>query len=311
MQIGFVGLGKMGMNMVARLQQGGHQVIALDTDAQKRAAVEQTGAVAVTQLPELVQKLSKPRLLWLMVPAGDATQQVLDELMPLLDPGDVIVDGGNSYFRDSLQRAETLLQKGIHLLDAGTSGGVWGLKNGYCLMVGGHDRAVAHATPAFVTLAPPHGFLHAGPSGAGHYAKMVHNAIEYGMMQAYGEGFAMLQAAQETMGYQYDLPALGALWNQGSVIRSWLLELLGRALQEDPQLDHIEGYVQDSGEGRWTAKEAIDAGVPAPVLTLALQMRFASRLPNAFSARVCAALRNQFGGHAVKLASASTKKDGQ
>lgn len=302
MKIGFVGLGKMGMNMVTRLMQAGHDVVALDQDIQKCAEIEKKGAKIARTTKDLVALLPSPRLVWLMVPAGDVTKQVMADLAGVLQAGDTLVDGGNSYFRDTLSRSEQLLQKGIHLLDAGTSGGIWGLQKGYCLMVGGDKNAFDRAVPVFQALAPVDGCLHVGPCGAGHYAKMVHNAIEYGMMQAYGEGFAMLDAADRQMGYAYDLPAVAHLWGQGSVVRSWLLELLEGALKEDPGLSRIAGVVQDSGEGRWTAKEAIDASVPTPVLTAALQMRFVSRLPNAFSARVCSALRNQFGGHAVQSA---------
>lgn len=300
MNIGFVGLGKMGMNMVTRLSQAGHQVFAVDADDKKRSELESKGAHWADSVPALVEQLSGTRVVWLMVPAGEVTQKLVEQLGVLLRPGDVLIDGGNSYFRDTLARAAWLQQRGVHLLDAGTSGGVWGLKNGYCLMVGGDAAAFRTAEPLFLTLAPPQGYAHVGPAGAGHYAKMVHNAIEYGMMQAYGEGFAMLDAAHQHLGYDYDLPAVARLWGQGSVVRSWLLELLEHALEQDPALERIAGVVQDSGEGRWTAKEAIDAAVPTPVLTAALQMRFVSRLGNAFSARVCAALRNQFGGHAVQ-----------
>lgn len=299
MHIGFVGLGKMGLNMVTRLMQGGHEVVVFDTQASQRDAAVRRGARAVMEIREVPKQLAAPRTVWLMVPAGEVTQRVLDELLPHLQAGDVVIDGGNSYFRDSIARATQLLTHGVHLLDVGTSGGVWGLQNGYCLMIGGAAKAYTQAEPAFRTLAPEAGYRHVGPAGAGHYAKMIHNAIEYGMMQAYGEGFAMLEVAQETMGYTYDLKAVGDLWNRGSVVRSWLLELLTQALAEDPRLSTVAGVVPDSGEGRWTAKEAIDAAVPAPVLTLALQMRFASRQPDAFAAKVCAALRQQFGGHAV------------
>ncbi len=299
MEIGFVGLGKMGMNMVTRLTLGGHRVVAYDTDGEKRSEALSHGAQIAHSLSELTQVLSSPRLIWVMVPSGDPTEQVLEKLGNLLHAGDVIADGGNSYFRDSIRRSQTLLAKGIHLLDAGTSGGIWGLKNGYCLMVGGTQKAFSLAEPALKTLAPTAGYLHVGPTGAGHYVKMVHNGIEYGLMQAYGEGFALLDAAKETLGYQYDLQAVGSLWGKGSVVRSWLLELLVDSLSEDPHLEQIAGKVADSGEGRWTVKESIDASIPTPVLTLALQMRFLSRMDNAFSARVCAALRQKFGGHSV------------
>lgn len=300
MKLGFVGLGKMGLQMVTRLLQGRHEVVVFDAQPGPVAEAERRGAVAASGLRALTKHLSAKRLIWLMVPAGEPTTQVLEELLLGLEPGDVVVDGGNSYFRDSVARAEKLLAQGVHLLDVGTSGGIWGLEKGYCLMVGGAKQAFAYVEPVFRTLAPAEGYRHVGPVGAGHYAKMIHNAIEYGMMQAYGEGFALLEAAQHTMGYSYDLAAVGDLWNHGSVVRSWLLELLTSAFQEDPHLARVAGVVPDSGEGRWTIHESIDAAVAVPVLTLALQMRFASRAPDAFSAKVCSALRGQFGGHAVQ-----------
>jgi 6-phosphogluconate dehydrogenase len=301
MKIGFVGLGKMGLNMVRRLRGGGHEVVAFDLSPAQRQEAEAVGAVAAASLEELAEKLPAPRVVWLMLPAGKITEGTLDALVPLLQKGDIVVDGGNADFHDSRHRAARLAAGGLHFVDCGTSGGVWGLTQGYCLMVGGDREAFAVIEPALRTLAPTDGYRHVGPSGAGHFAKMVHNAIEYGMMQAYGEGFALLHAARQQYGYDYDLPEVGQLWGEGAVIRSWLLTLLTRALHEDPELSRVSGYVEDSGMGRTFAKEAVDAGVAAPALTLALQMRFASRQPDAFALRCAAALRNQFGGHAVIL----------
>lgn len=298
MQIALIGLGKMGGNMVQRLLNGGHQVVAYDRDSKAIAAVVDKGAVGAQSLDEVVQKMQAPRAVWVMVPAGAPTEATIKELAGKMSKGDVIIDGGNSNFRDSQRRAKECGEKGIDFIDAGTSGGIWGLKNGYCLMVGGDKRAVAHCLPAFKTLAPPDGFLHVGPVGSGHFTKMIHNGIEYGMMQAYAEGFEILEKSE----FKPDLKAVSHLWNQGSVVRSWLLELAELAFQKDPHLEGIKGYVEDSGEGRWTVQAAIDENVPAPVLTLSLQMRFRSRQDESFSAKVNAALRNEFGGHAVKKA---------
>ena len=300
MQIGMVGLGKMGANMSVRLAKGGHQVVAFDMnpDTARALAKQQSGVVAVASLAEMAEKLSKPRAIWLMVPAGKPVDSCIAELKPALVPGDVIVDGGNSMWKDSQRRAKELAEKELHFVDAGTSGGIWGLEVGYCLMVGGHPSAVSRIEPALKTLAPPDGWAHVGPAGAGHYSKMVHNGIEYGLMQAYAEGFAVLDAS----GFGYDLAGLAKLWGQGSVVRSWLLELAERALRADPKLDKLEGWVEDSGEGRWTVAEAFEHNVPAPVITMSLIQRLESRAPNAFSNRMVAALRNQFGGHAVKKA---------
>jgi 6-phosphogluconate dehydrogenase len=298
MQIAMIGLGKMGLNMVLRLVRGGHDVVALDRDESKIAEAVAAGARGAATLPELVAALRPPRVAWVMVPAGGATQAVIDALAGLLAAGDVIVDGGNSNWRDSQARGAALAAKGLRFVDAGTSGGVWGLANGYCLMVGAEPEAYALVEPALVTLAPPDGCRRVGPVGAGHYAKMIHNGIEYGMMQAFAEGFEILK----TSPFPYDLADLAALWNRGSVVRSWLLELAARGLGEDPALAGIKGYVPDSGEGRWTVQASIDQDVPAPVLTLSLQMRFRSRQADSFGAKVLAMLRNQFGGHAVKKA---------
>ena len=296
MKIGFVGLGKMGLNMVTRLTQGGHQIVAFARSESAVAEAVKMGAVGATSLNHLVEQISSPRVVWVMVPSGDATRQVIHDLSELLKAGDIIIDGGNSNFHDTKAQCAALAGKGIHMLDSGTSGGVWGLKVGYCLMIGGEKSAFATVEPIFRTLAPPNGYMHCGPSGAGHYVKMIHNGIEYGMMQAYAEGFEILKASE----YKIDLAAVSNLWNQGSVVRSWLLELAARAFSEDPNLDKLKGYVADSGEGRWTVIEAIDRDVPAVSLTYALMSRFRSRQEDSFSAKVLAALRNQFGGHAVK-----------
>jgi 6-phosphogluconate dehydrogenase len=296
MELGFVGLGRMGASMVQRLLKGGHRVVAYDRDPKATAAAVKQGAVAAASLQDLVKRLSPARAIWLMVPAGDPVAQTVEALMPLLHAGDTIVEGGNSNYQDSIRRAEALRAKGIQFLDAGVSGGVWGLTEGYCLMVGGEEAAVRRLEPVLRTLAPEEGYLHVGATGAGHFTKMIHNGIEYGMLQAYGEGFELLKASPFTL----DLARLSHLWNRGSVIRSWLLELAERAFRNDPELAGIRGYVEDSGEGRWTVLEAVAREVPAPVLTLALFARFRSRQEDSFAAKVIAALRNEFGGHAVK-----------
>jgi 6-phosphogluconate dehydrogenase len=296
MQLGMIGLGRMGANMTERLVLGGHRVITYDRSAEAVQRVVDKGAVGAHSLADFVKQLSLPRAIWLMVPAGDPVDQTIELLLPQLSKGDVLIDGGNSNYKDSIRRAEKLKQQGLHFVDAGTSGGIWGLKVGYCMMIGGEKEIVARLQPIFKTLAPPDGFLHVGPSGAGHFVKMIHNGIEYGMLQAYGEGFELLKASQ----FDLDLGAISHLWNQGSVVRSWLLELCESAFAKDPKLDAIKGYVEDSGEGRWTVAEAIETSVPAPVLTLALFARFASRQQDSFAAKVIAALRNEFGGHAVK-----------
>jgi 6-phosphogluconate dehydrogenase len=298
MQIGFVGLGRMGGNMVHRiLRDSGNKVVAFDPSAEAVKAASDVGADTAESPEEMVSKLDKPRAVWLMVPAGEITQQSTDKLMELLDEGDMIVDGGNSKWTDSKARAEAAAARGIDFVDVGTSGGVWGLEVGYCMMVGGADAAVQRLAPILDVLAPPDGWSHMGPSGSGHYVKMVHNGIEYGLLQAYGEGFEILHASE----YELDLHEISRLWNQGSVVRSWLLELAERAFEADgTDLAHIKGYVDDSGEGRWTVIDAIDKSVPAPVITLSLLSRFSSRQDESYSAKVIAALRNQFGGHAVK-----------
>jgi 6-phosphogluconate dehydrogenase len=299
MQIGFVGLGRMGANMVHRLRRDGdHAVVAFDPNEKARAGAEEQGATTVTSLAELAPQLSTPRAVWMMVPAGTITEQTLDGLLATLERGDSIVDGGNSNWHDTVDRARRCAHAGIAYIDAGTSGGIWGLTVGYCLMVGGETDAVERLRPIFETLAPPGGFLHVGPAGSGHYVKMVHNGIEYGMLQAYAEGFNILHASQEFP--DLDLHGIAHLWNQGSVVRSWLLELAESAFEKDPQLSRLRGWVDDSGEGRWTIDEAMNLSVPAPVLVLSLMARYQSRQPDGFGNKVIAALRNEFGGHAVK-----------
>jgi 6-phosphogluconate dehydrogenase len=296
MKIGFAGLGRMGFNMVTRLQQGGHQIVAYDRIHRPVDEAIKIGAIGASSVADLVAKLSGRRVVWVMVPSGEATETVILELAGLLSSGDIVIDGGNSNFHDTKRRATHLATKGITMLDAGTSGGIWGLQVGYCLMVGGEAGACGHVEPIFKTLAPPDGYLRVGESGSGHYVKMIHNGIEYGMMQAYAEGFEILKASE----YTVDLAAVAKLWNNGSVVRSWLLELAERAFADDPELAKLRGFVADSGEGRWTVQEAIDRDVPAVVLTYALMARFRSRQEDSFGARVLAALRQQFGGHAVK-----------
>jgi 6-phosphogluconate dehydrogenase len=296
MQMGFVGLGKMGLNMVTRLTRGGHHIVAYDRSAACVTQAAAAGATGVGSLEELVRALDPPRAVWVMVPSGAPTESTVEALGGLLAAGDVVVDGGNSNFHDDVRRAKTLEEKQMHYVDAGTSGGIWGLAEGYCLMVGGEPDVCQRLEPIFLTLAPQDGYLRVGDHGAGHYVKMVHNGIEYGMMQAYAEGFELMHASE----YHVDLAGVAALWMHGSVVRSWLLELTERALAEDAELSTLEGYVDDSGEGRWTLHEGIDRAVPLPVLTAALFTRFRSRGDNPFSERMLAALRNQFGGHAVK-----------
>jgi len=296
MELGMIGLGRMGANMTERLGRGGHRIISYDRSPEAIQQVVDKGAVGARSLADLVKQLTPPRAIWLMVPSGAPVDQTIEQLLPSLAKGDVLIDGGNSNYKDSIRRAEKLAAQGMHFVDAGTSGGIWGLQNGYCMMVGGEKAIVERLAPIFTTLAPKDGYLHVGPSGAGHFVKMIHNGIEYGMLQAYGEGFELLKASQ----YDLDLAKISHLWNQGSVVRSWLLELAEAAFQKDPRLAAIKGYVDDSGEGRWTVQEAIDRSVPAPVLMLSLFARFASRQEDSFSAKVIAALRNEFGGHAVK-----------
>ncbi len=296
MQLGLVGLGRMGANMTTRLVRGGHQVVAYDRDPGAVQRSEADGATGASSLDDLVAKLGVPRAVWIMVPAGEPTDSTIGSLLELLQPGDIIIDGGNSRWTDSKARYARCKERDVAFVDAGTSGGVWGLANGYCLMVGGDDDAVKRIEPIFLTLAPEGGYAHVGPSGAGHFSKMVHNGIEYGMLAAYGEGFEILEKSE----YDYDLHELASIWRYGSVVRSWLLELLELALKQDPELAKVRGWVDDSGEGRWTVQAAIDENVPAPVITLSLLSRFVSRQPESYSAKVIAALRNQFGGHAIK-----------
>ena len=289
MQVGMVGLGRMGANMAERLRSRDHDVIGYDRDPE-------TSEVA--SLDELVERLEEPRTIWCMVPAGDPTEETIRALAELLDEGDLVVDGGNSYFRDSIRRAEELHGRGILFSDAGVSGGIWGLAEGYCLMVGGTDEAIERLEPALVALAQEGGYAHVGPVGAGHFVKMVHNGIEYGLLQAYGEGFQLLQASSEFP--DLDLSQVAEVWRHGSVVRSWLLDLSARALEQDPSLEGIRGYVEDSGEGRWTVIEAVRSGVPVPAIADSLFARFDSRDDDPFAMKLIAALRQQFGGHGVK-----------
>ena len=292
MKLGMVGLGRMGANMVERLKRDGHDVVTWT----------RSGGGTVATLEELVSQLEAPRVVWLMIPAGEATEKALTEVLGLIEPGDVIVDGGNSNFRDSKRRCQEAAERGVQYIDAGVSGGIWGLQVGYCMMVGGTKDAVAVVEPAFRTLAPEGGYAHVGPPGAGHFAKMIHNGIEYGLMQAYAEGFEIMQHSE----YEYDLSEVAGIWRYGSVVRSWLLELLYEAFESHGSaLEGIAGYVEDSGEGRWTINEAINESVPAPVISAALFARFASRQEINFAAKVSAALRNQFGGHAVRAVEAA------
>jgi 6-phosphogluconate dehydrogenase len=296
MKLAMVGLGKMGGNMAQRLMRDGHQVVAFDVSEEARSALAAKGATPAPSLESVVGLLEAPRVVWLMLPAGANTNSANDTLAAVLSAGDIIVEGGNGNYKDAQQAAAKLAPTGINFVDAGVSGGVWGLDNGYCLMVGGTAAAVKTVEPAFVTLAPKDGYAHVGPVGAGHFVKMVHNGIEYGLMQAYAEGFELMGAASE---FELDLHEIAGIWRYGSVVRSWLLDLAERALAEDASLSTIKGYVDDSGEGRWTVNEAVDRGVPAPVITASLFARFQSRQPDSYQAKLLAAMRNQFGGHAL------------
>lgn len=298
MEIGFVGLGRMGGAMVARLQAHGHRVVAWDPDPGARERTAATGATVAADLAGVAAALSAPRAIWVMVPAGEATETTCNALGTLLAAGDSVVDGGNSYFRDTVRRAQALAARGITLIDCGTSGGIWGASEGYCLMIGGDQQAVARLDPIWTALAPSGGYRYMGPSGSGHFVKMVHNGIEYGLLEAYGEGFELLQGGP----YQLDLGAIADLWLHGSVVRSWLLELLSGVYRDNPGLEGIADWVADSGEGRWTVAEAIQADIPTPVLTLALLARLRSRQSSSYSAKVIAALRKAFGGHPVRPA---------
>ena len=296
MRIGMVGLGRMGGNMTIRLLRFGHEVVAFDPNQEARQNAVAAGAEEAASLEVLVSKLEAPRAVWLMVPAGKITDETIQSVAGSMSEGDVIIDGGNSNWKESIGHAEQLKTKGIAFLDCGTSGGVWGLTNGYCLMVGGERAAFDRVEPAFKALAPQDGYAHVGRSGSGHFVKMVHNGIEYGLLAAYGEGFEVMQASS----FDLDLAAIAGIWRYGSVVRSWLLELLVDAFQRDPHLSGVRGYVEDSGEGRWTVEAAIEESVPAPIAALALFNRFASRQDESFAAKVIAALRQEFGGHEVK-----------
>jgi len=297
MRLAMIGLGRMGGNMSERLVKGGHEVVVYARKAEEVQRYVSKGATGASGLSDVTSKLKSPRIVWIMVPAGKPVEETIASLLPGLTKGDVIIDGGNSNYRDSMRRAADLQAKGIHFIDSGTSGGIWGLANGYCLMIGASPEAFKLCEPIFKTLAPPDGYAHMGPPGSGHYVKMIHNGIEYGMLQAYAEGYEILHASKD---FKLDLRKIAAVWNRGSVVRSWLNELAETAFEKDGELSDLRGYVEDSGEGRWTVQEAIDLDVPAPVITLSLLARLRSRQTDSFSAKVIAALRNEFGGHAVK-----------
>ncbi|MCP4425916.1 MAG: decarboxylating 6-phosphogluconate dehydrogenase [Chloroflexi bacterium] len=299
MELGMIGLGKMGANMTKRLLQGGHRVAVSDLNNEAVATAVSAGAVAAESMADLTQKLSQPRVVWVMVPSGKPTEGVITALADMLDEGDIVIDGGNSNYKDTMRRGEALAEKGVSFVDVGTSGGVWGLAEGYSMMVGGSETAVSQIAPILQTLAPgpDKGWGRVGPSGSGHFVKMVHNGIEYGLMQAYAEGFEIMKAKTD---FGLDLRQIAEIWRFGSVVRSWLLDLTANALADDQELSDIKGWVSDSGEGRWTVFESIDLDVPAPVITAALQARFVSRQDESYAAKILAAMRNQFGGHAVK-----------
>ena len=296
MQLGMIGLGRMGFNMTERLMLGGHQLVVYDRSPEAIKSAQDKGATGAASLKEVVAKLSAPRAVWIMVPSGAPVDQTIDELLPLMSNDEVIIDGGNSFYKDSIARGQRVAAAGLHYQDCGTSGGIWGLKNGYCLMIGGEREIFDRIEPIYKTLAPEDGYAYMGTSGSGHFVKMVHNGIEYGMLQAYGEGFELMNASD----YDLDLQKISKIWNHGSVVRSWLLELAELAFEREPHLDSLRGYVDDSGEGRWTVFDAIEKNIPAPVITLSLLRRLSSRQEESFSAKVIAALRNEFGGHAVK-----------
>jgi len=299
MELGMIGLGRMGANMTARLIEGGHRVVAYDRSTAAIDLAVAAGAAGAESIESFVRQLATPRSIWIMVPAGEAVDSTIHALLPLLSSGDVLIDGGNSNYKDTMRRASMLRQYGIEFIDVGTSGGIFGHREGYCLMIGGADGTVQRLRPIFETLAPSadKGWAHVGPSGAGHFVKMVHNGVEYGLMQAYAEGFALLDKKTE---FGLNLPRIAELWRHGSVVRSWLLDLSAEALAENPRLQGIQPYVSDSGEGRWTVSEAIEQQLSAPVITLSLLERFRSREPHSFSARLLAVMRNKFGGHEVK-----------
>ena len=297
MELGIIGLGKMGLNICRRLIQGGHSVVVFDSDSEVLKIAQKENISTGNSLEDLVKKLTKPRILWMMVPSGEITHSTILNLSDLLDRGDIIIDGGNSYYKDTQSMADKLSEKGIDFLDVGTSGGIWGLENGYSLMVGGDSVTYSKLVPLFETLAPSKGFGHVGPSGAGHFVKMIHNGIEYGMMQAYAEGFDLLKSKED---YNLDIQSISEIWSHGSVVRSWILELISDLLREDSSLKDVAPFVQDSGEGRWTVQESLDAEVPIPVISSALYARFYSRNKDkSFSAKLLSALRNQFGGHKI------------
>jgi 6-phosphogluconate dehydrogenase len=296
MELGFIGLGKMGMNMVTRLRRDQHRVVIFDRSADLIKQAEALGCIGASSVADLVGKLSAPRAVWIMVPSGAPTEETVQAVAALLQPGDTVIDGGNTRFHDDVRRAAALKTRGIHYVDAGTSGGIWGLKVGYCLMVGGENEPVNRLAPIFKTLAPENGWAHVGAAGAGHYVKMVHNGIEYSMMQGYAEGFELMSKSE----YKLDLARIADLWMHGSVVRSWLLELAAGALKDDQKLEKLKGYVQDSGEGRWMIADAIEKDVPVPTLTTALFTRFRSRQEESFAEKMLAALRNAFGGHSVR-----------
>ncbi|MBI5902131.1 MAG: decarboxylating 6-phosphogluconate dehydrogenase [Deltaproteobacteria bacterium] len=298
MKIAMVGLGKMGLNMARRLVDGGHEAVGYDKTPDKTKEAGAYGIKAAWSLKELAGALPRPRVVWLMVPAGEAVDGAIEGLKGSLDGGDIIIDGGNSFYKDAVRRAGELERLGIKYIDAGVSGGVWGLENGYCIMAGGDKEAFDSIEPVLKTLAPQQGYLYCGPAGSGHFVKMVHNAIEYGMMEAYAEGFELMKESE--YGDGLDLHGVARLWNRGSVVRSWLLELLEGAFKDNGRLEGISGYVEDSGEGRWAVKDAVDRGVPLPVITEALYARFNSRRRDSFAAKVLAALRHSFGGHAIR-----------
>ena len=297
MRLAMIGLGRMGGNMSERLIKGGHEVVVFDRTAEVIQKYVAKGATPATTLTEVTAKLKSPRIVWIMVPSGKPVDDTITALVAGMSKGDVIIDGGNSNFHDSMRRAADLQAKGIQFIDSGTSGGIWGLANGYCLMIGASPEAFKLCEPIFKTLAPPDGYAHMGPPGSGHYVKMIHNGIEYGMLQSYAEGYEILHASKD---FKLDMHKIAAVWNHGSVVRSWLNELAEKAFETDGDLSDLKGYVEDSGEGRWTVQEAIDLNVPAPVITLSLLTRLRSRQTDSFSAKVIAALRNEFGGHAVK-----------
>ena len=300
MQIAMIGLGRMGMNMAKRLLLGGHEVVAFNRTPAKTDQLVKEGAIGAYSISEVVDKLSHPRVTWIMLPAGSTVDEHINKLKQILSPDDIVIDGGNTYYKDDIRRGEQLAKRGIKFMDAGVSGGIWGLKKGYCLMIGGDKDTYQYLEPIFKTLAPEKGYLFCGGIGAGHFVKMVHNGIEYGMMQAYGEGFDILEASP--YGKSLDYAAVSHLWNQGSVVRSWLLELMESAFAKEPNLSDIRGYVEDSGEGRWTIQQAIETGVSAPVIALSLMRRFRSQVQDSFSDKVVAALRREFGGHTTVAA---------